>query len=202
MYQDYSQFLQWIQMAIQAQESRIASLENTIQKLQEEMKQIKEKPSIQVDRIEYKFDQLKVEKLDGTLNIGLNPADLSAIEDFSVQNQSVTTPLSPKAQMQRSMEIEEAIFQYLEADLPVIFEETKKEFNVQLDDSYFDFIKQDIIKQLPSRIDFHLKANLTKERKGEGDEDTIIELLKQEIKNGIKIFINHLPENVKGMNTQ
>nr|WP_263328376.1 spore germination protein GerPC [Neobacillus sp. Marseille-Q6967] len=202
MYQDYSQFLQWIQITIQAQENRIASLEKTIQELREEMKQIKEKPSIQVDRIEYKFDQLKVEKLDGTLNIGLNPSDLSAIEDFAVQNQSVTTPLSPKAQMQRSMKIEEAIFQYLEADLPGIFEETKKQLNVQLDDSYLDFIKQDIIKQLPSRIDFHLKANLTKERKGEDDEDTIIELLKQEIKNGIKIFINHLPENVKGMNTQ
>ena len=33
-------------------------------------------------------------------------------------------------------------------------------------------------------------------------DETIIELLKQEITKGIGIFINHLPENVKGMNTQ
>ena len=36
--------------------------------------------------MEYKFDQLKVETLEGTLNIGLNPSDLQAIEDFSVPN--------------------------------------------------------------------------------------------------------------------
>ncbi len=92
MYQDYSQFLQWVQMTLQAQENRIAALEHTIQKLQEEMKQLKEKPSIQVDKIEYKFDQLKVETLEGTLNIGLNPSDLANIEDFAVQNQSLKTP--------------------------------------------------------------------------------------------------------------
>ena len=34
--------------------------------------------------MEYKFDQLKVETLEGTLNIGLNPSDLQGIEDFSV----------------------------------------------------------------------------------------------------------------------
>ena len=36
--------------------------------------------------MEYKFDQLKVETLEGTLNIGLNPSDLQGIEDFSVPN--------------------------------------------------------------------------------------------------------------------
>lgn len=203
MYQDYSQFFQWVQLTLQAQENKIAALEKTIQKMLVEMKQLKEKPTIQVDKIEYKFDQLKVEKLDGTLNIGLNPSDLSSIEDFAVQNQSVVTPVSPKAQMQRAMIIEEAIFRYLETELPALYEETLKELNVQLDGSYLDFIKQDIIKQLPSRIDFHLKAAASKDRDGHSNsEETIIELLKKEIKNGILIFINHLPENVKGMNTQ
>lgn len=203
MYQDYSQFFQWVQLTLQAQENKIAALEKKIQKMHEEMKQLKEKPTIQVDKIEYKFDQLKVEKLDGTLNIGLNPSELSSIEDFAVQNQSVATPVSPKAQMQRSMIIEEALYRYLETELPSLYEETLKELNVRLDGSYLDFIKQDIIKQLPSRIDFHLKAAVSKDRDGHFNlEETIIELLKKEIKNGIMIFINHLPENVKGMNTQ
>lgn len=203
MYQDYSQFFQSVQMTIQAQEKRIAALEKTIQKMREEMKQLKEKPAIQVDKIEYKFDQLKVEKLDGTLNIGLNPSDLSSIEDFAVQNQSVTAPVSPKFQMQRSMIIEEAIYRYLETELSGLFEEAQKELNVHLDPSYLDFIKQDITKQLPTRIDFHLKTAATKDREGDSNTDeTIIELLKKEIKNGIMIFINHLPDNVKGMNAQ
>lgn len=201
MYQDYSQLLQWVQLTLQAQENRIAILEQTIQKLQEEMKQLKDKPSIRVDKIEYKFDQLKVETLDGTLNIGLNPSDLANIEDFAVENQSLKTPIHPKAQMQRSMKIEESVYQYLETELPALFKETQNQLNIRLDDSYLDFIKQDILKQLPARIDYHIQNTI--EREGEqNSEDTIIQLIKQEIRKGILIFINHLPENVKGMNTQ
>jgi spore germination protein PC len=201
MYQDYSQLLQWVQITLQAQENRIAILEQTIQKLQEEMKQLKDKPSIRVDKIEYKFDQLKVESLDGTLNIGLNPSDLANIEDFAVDNQSLNTPIHPKAQMQRSMRIEESVYQYLETELPSLFKETQNQLNIRLDDSYLDFIKQDIMKQLPARIDYHIKN--TREHEGEQNtEDSIIQLIKQEIKKGILIFINHLPDNVKGMNTQ
>ncbi|MDQ0973042.1 spore germination protein PC [Neobacillus niacini] len=203
MYQDYSQLLQWVQTTLQIQENRIAALEQTIQKLQEQLKQLKDKPNIQVERIEYKFDQLKVETLDGTLNIGLNPSDLANIEDFAVQNQSLKTPIHPKEQMQRSMKIEESIYQYLENELPTLFKEIQNQLNVQLDDSYLDFIRQDIIKQLPSRIDYHVQITSANKREGgQSTEESIIELLKQEIRKGILIFINHLPENVKGMNTQ
>jgi spore germination protein PC len=201
MYQDYSQLLQWVQLTLQAQENRIAILEQTIQKLQEEMKQLKDKPSIRVDKIEYKFDQLKVETLDGTLNIGLNPSDLENIEDFAVENQSLKTPIHPKAHMQRSMKIEESVYQYLETELPALFKETQNQLNIRLDDSYLDFIKQDIMKQLPARIDYHIE-NTREPEGGQNTEDTIIQLIKQEIRKGILIFINHLPDNVKGMNTQ
>jgi spore germination protein PC len=203
MFQDYSQFLQWVQMTLQAQENRIVTLEKTIQEIQKEIKQLKDKPSIQVDKIEYKFDQLKVETLEGTLNIGLNPSDLQNIEDFAVENQSLKTPIHPKAHMQRSMKIEESIYQYLETDLIALFKEAQNQLNVQIDDSYLDFIKQDILKQLPARIDYHIQSTATIDRGSElNPEETIIELIKQEIKKGVLIFINHLPKNVKGMNTQ
>lgn len=205
MYQDYYQYLQWLQMCIQAQEKRIETLEATLQKLTEEVKQFKEKPAVHVDKIEYKFDQLKVETLEGTLNIGLNPSDLSGIEDFSVQNQSLNTPLSPKTQMQRSMKIEEAIYRYLETELPQVIEDTQKNLNIQPNESYLSFIKQDIIKQLPNRIEYHLKNNTRQAQTGEtttADEEKIIELLTQEIANGVYLFLNNLPENVKGMKTE
>ncbi|PAE42564.1 spore germination protein GerPC [Bacillus sp. 7884-1] len=202
MFQDYSQFLQWVQMTLQAQENRIVTLEKTIQEIQKEIKQLKDKPSIQVDKIEYKFDQLKVETLEGTLNIGLNPSDLQNIEDFAVENQSLKTPIHPKAHMQRSMKIEESIYEYLETELPSLFKESQNQLNVQLDDSYLDFIKQDILKQLPARIDYHIQSTTINRGSELNPEETIIELIKQEIKKGVLIFINHLPKNVKGMNTQ
>lgn len=201
MYQDYYQYLQWLQMYIQAQEQRIITLETTVQKMREEMKQLMEKQAIHVDKIEYKFDQLKVETLEGTLNIGLNPSDLSGIEDFAVQNQSLNTPLSPKQQMQRSMKIEEAVYRYLETDLPHLVESVQNELGIQSNDSYLAFIKQDIIKQLPNRIEYHLKAFKDSNRSGENVdfETQILEEIIKEIKNGVGIFFNHLPENVKGM---
>jgi len=202
MYQDMNQYLQWLQQYIQAQEKRIMSLEETVKKLTGEMKQLSEMKSIHIDRIEYKFDQLKVETLEGTLNIGLNPNDLSGIEDFAVQNQSLNKPLSPTTQMQRSMKIEEAIYRYLETDLPLIIEETQNKLRMEPSDSFAAFIKEDIIKQLPARIDHHLKnqASLNQSPVNGMDADgLIIEAIKQEIQNGVYIFLSHLPENVKGM---
>ncbi|MEH7081463.1 spore germination protein GerPC [Neobacillus drentensis] len=204
MYQDYSQYLQWLQMCIQAQEQRIRSLENTLQKMQTEIKQLYEKQAIHVDKIEYKFDQLKVETLEGTLNIGLNPSELAGIEDFAVQNQSLSTPISPKNQMQRSMKIEEAIYRYLESDLPPIVEATQRELNVLPNDEYLAFIKQDIIKQLPSRIEHHLNTKSSDNRTIEDapSDDLIIEALKKEIQNGVMVFFSNLPDNLKGMHTE
>ncbi|MFB5196185.1 spore germination protein GerPC [Neobacillus sp. KR4-4] len=204
MYQDYSQYLQWLQMCIQAQEQRIQSLESTLQKMQAEIKQLYEKQAIHVDKIEYKFDQLKVETLEGTLNIGLNPSELAGIEDFAVQNQSLSTPISPKDQMQRSMKIEEAIYRYLESDLPPIVEATQRELNVLPNDEYLAFIKQDIIKQLPSRIEHHLNTHPADNRTiaDAPSDDLIIEALKKEIQNGVMVFFSNLPDNLKGMHTE
>ncbi|MGG1396375.1 spore germination protein GerPC [Bacillus salipaludis] len=205
MYQDLYQYLQWLLSCIQTQEKRIAALEQALQKMQNDLKQIGEKPTIHVDTIEYKFDQLKVETLEGTLSIGLNPNDLSGIEDFAIQGQSLNTPISPKAQMQRSMKIEEAIYRYLETDLPLIIEDTEKQLRLQPNESYLSFIKQDIIKQLPNRIEYHLKSIPVNEQSDENKalmENRIIELLKQEIQNGVYTFFNNLPENVKGMNIE
>lgn len=203
MYQDFYQYLQWLQMCIQAQENRISTLEQTIKKMQEEMKKLSEIKSIHVDKIEYKFDQLKVETLDGTLNIGLNPSDLSSIEEFAVENKGINTPLDPKAMMQRSMKIEEAIYRYLETDLPQIIENTQRQLSILPNESYLSFIKQDITNQLPTRIDYHLKANRAdrgnSDDKKEIDDTSIIEALKQEIQNGVFVFFNNLPEHVKGM---
>ncbi|QIZ07068.1 spore gernimation protein [Priestia megaterium] len=204
MYQDYSQYLQWLQMCIQAQEQRILALENALQKMKEDMKKLNEKKAIHVDKIEYKFDQLKVETLEGTLNIGLNPSELAGIEDFAVQNQSLTTPISPKHQMQRSMKIEEAIYRYLETDLPQLVENAQRELTVQPNDEYLSFIKQDIIKQLPGRIEQHLNTHSSGSRSFENapSDDLVIEGLKKEIQNGVMVFFSNLPENLKGMKTE
>jgi spore germination protein PC len=203
MNQQYNSYLQQLHAFIEAQERRIRSLEATVKKLQEETEVLKSRPPMQVDRIEYKFDQLKVESLEGTLNIGLNPSELQNIEDFAVDNKNIKAPISPKNHMKRTMEIEDAIYQYLESELPEVLSTVQQKLNVSVDDSYIAFIKEDIKKQLPNRIDFYIKQQQAANRGSqENDNAEVIEHLKKEIQNGVHAFISHLPENMKGMNKE
>ncbi|GLB58848.1 spore germination protein GerPC [Cytobacillus sp. NCCP-133] len=205
MNQQINSYLQQLHAFIEAQEKRIRSLEAAVKKLQEETKVLKSRPPMQVDRIEYKFDQLKVESLEGTLNIGLNPSELQNIEDFDVNNKNIKAPISPKKQMKRTMEIEDAIYQYLESELPEVVAAVKQNLNVNVDDSYVAFIREDIKKQLPNRIDFYMKQQQAANRgdhKNPNENDEIIESLKKEIHSGVHAFISHLPENMKGMNKE
>lgn len=207
MNQELYSYLQQLHIFIEAQERRIQFLEKKVMDLEKQTNELKLRPPIHVDNIEYKFDQLKVETLEGTLNIGLNPSDMQNIEDFAVNNQGIQTPFQPKAQFLRSMEIEDAIYKYMEGDLVKYIEETAQTKNKPIDESYIAFIKDDIKKQLPSRIDFYLKElhNNSANRDGNVSTDIhekILESLKTEIQNGVQIFIGNLPENMKGMDNE
>ena len=200
-------YLQKMHIFIEAQEKRIIHLENKVRELEKQTKELKTRPPITVDRIEYKFDQLKVESLDGTLNIGLNPSELQGIEDFAINNQGIHTPFQPKAHFQRSMEIEDGIDKFLENELQGVIEETANSFNKTVDESYILFIKNDIKKQLPTRIDYYLKqqhavASDRKENAATDLNEQILEQLMKEIKNGVRTFISHLPETEKGMENE
>ncbi|MED3572437.1 spore germination protein GerPC [Cytobacillus praedii] len=203
MSQEFYSYLQGLHSFVETQEKRIQRLELIVQELQKEIKSLKERPPINIERIDYKFDQLKVETLEGTLNIGLNPSDLENIDDFAVDNQKINTPVSPKNFMRKSMEIEEEIYRYLENDLPNVIAEVQRSLQVPEDESYFLFIKEDIKKQLANRIDHYLKQYDDPSNESHGREqnlnEEVINQLKIEIRNGVHAFIRNLPEHVKGM---
>lgn len=201
--QEFYSYLQGLHSFVETQERRIQQLEKTVHELQKEIKSLKERPPINIERIDYKFDQLKVETLEGTLNIGLNPNDLGNIEDFAVDNEKMNVPVHPKNLMQQAMEIEDEVFRYLESDLPNVIAEVQRNLQVPEDESYFLFIKEDIKKQLPNRIDYYLKQYNDPSNQNRGQDrslnEEVINQLKIEIRNGVHSFISHLPEHVKGM---
>ncbi|MBS4188829.1 spore gernimation protein [Bacillus sp. FJAT-49705] len=204
MTSDLYSYLQKLHVFIEHQEKRILSLERKVSKLTEETKTLKDRPAVNVDKIEYKFDQLKVETLEGTLNIGLNPSDLNNIDDFSIENKGIKTPFSPNDQMYRTIDIENAINHYLDNELTEFITEIGKNQNIDIGEPQISFIKEDIKKQLPSRIDFYLKKYQSPEYENNADRtnnlnDEIINQLKMEIQKGVQTFLNHLPDNVKGL---
>lgn len=199
---EFYEYLRQLHQLVKSQENRIRTLEHNLQQVQTEISKLKERPPVHVERIEYKFDQLKVESLDGTLNIGLNPSDLQGIDEFSVPNQSIKTPSSPKHMFQRAIELEDTVYDYMGNHLPAIFEKAQEKLQTNLDESYYHFIEEDIKKQIPKRVEHYIREfskgdQETAER--ERVEETITMQFHKEMEYGVETFIKNLPENVKGM---
>ncbi|MEW8969512.1 spore germination protein GerPC [Mesobacillus jeotgali] len=197
---EFYQYIKKLHLYVEHQSRKTARLEKMISELQQEIAALKERPPVQIGNIEYKFDQLKVETLEGTLNIGLNPTDLDGIDDFTVDQKSVNVPIPPKQLFKRTIEIETALNKYLETDLENIYRGAQAELGISVDDSYFEFIKNDIKKQLSGRAAQHLQEQSSGERGTELSpelNERVIDLLKQEIQNGVFLFLKNLPDNVK-----
>ncbi|WP_312096383.1 spore germination protein GerPC [Niallia sp.] len=204
---DFYQYSEKMRQYLQLLEKRINDLEKQVSSLTNDITAIKEKPSVHIERIDYSFDQLKVETLEGTLNIGLNPEDLSNIEELAINPNSPINqphapfypPIDPKQMMNRSMNIEEEMLQFIQLELPDIIRKKQVELNIQEEESYVSFIQEDITKQLPTRIQYYLQQGANRKQNGSNlTNEAIIQALKEEMENGVHLFLSHIPDNMKG----
>src|SRR5690242_21184263 len=67
----------------------IEQLKAKVVQLEATVLELSQRPETKIDKIEYKFDQLKVENLNGTLTIGLNPLQAPTFDDLTVENQQI-----------------------------------------------------------------------------------------------------------------
>ncbi|KPL61465.1 spore germination protein GerPC [Rossellomorea vietnamensis] len=196
-YMTPQQLYQYIDML----NTRIVALEKKVDELSQELTAIKDTPKINVEKIEYKFDQLKVESLDGTLNIGLNPSNLKdTIEDLAVdQNVNVESIKDLTPYKER---ITKEIHAYIQNELPALIQDNEMQFQRSLDPSYYEMVQQDLLNQMPQRIDFYLE-NIphVESKQSEGEwERKIISKIKQDIQTALFSFMSQMPENMEGMN--
>ncbi|MCA0149009.1 MULTISPECIES: spore germination protein GerPC [Rossellomorea] len=196
-YMTPQQLYQYIDML----NSRIVALEKKVDELSQELTTIKDTPKINVEKIEYKFDQLKVESLDGTLNIGLNPSNLKdTIEDMAVdQNVNVDSIKDLTPYKER---ITKEIQAYIQNEVPALIQDNEMQFQRSLDPSYYEMVQQDLLNQMPQRIDFYLE-NIphVESKQSEGEwERKIISKIKQDIQTALFSFMSQMPENMEGMN--
>lgn len=188
-------YIQQLFNHVQRQQEEISKLQAAVEDLTAEIKRLKETPAITVERLEYKFDQLKVEQLEGTLNIGLNPSDLSKhIEDLAIPNQTSYDRLNEKAQFHHPLLNE--IRSYVDTHVDDIIQKIESETGRNIDPSYHEIIRKDIHKQLPNRIEHYLQyfskqnRDIPQEELSKMTYDTII----ADINKGIHAFISQLPK--------
>ncbi|WP_078381484.1 spore germination protein GerPC [Sutcliffiella halmapala] len=204
MYYNYQYFyesqqqIKQLQDIVEKQSKQITTLEEILKKMQQEIIQIKQKPSMNIEKIEYKFDQLKVETLEGTLNIGLTPGSTGEIEDFVVTQNNLEVPV-PQRNQQLAKEIETDIRNQLTKNGQDTIKGLAKKQGKVLEEHYYDFMIQDVCKQLPSRIN-HCLNTVTSEalEKGYSDEKikaVTVQQLQADMNKAFATFIQNLPQN-------
>lgn len=202
MNQDVYIYLQQFQQALQKQQETIHILEEQVRKLTEELDELKSRPSSSIGKVEYKFDQLKVENLNGTLNIGLNPfgAHSQQIEDFQVDTE--TLKVNPETQTNPDFyqDIIQEMHRYLDEEAYSRILHFEQEERTPLDDMYRQMMIDDIKKQMEHRLPYYLSQVQPYEDIASNPQymkDVIIQAMKQDIDKAFLSFIQHIPGNFR-----
>lgn len=202
MNNDLYNYLQKLHTYVQTQNKKIKKMETIIQQLQNDIANLKQKPYTNVEKIEYKFDQLKVETLEGTLNIGLNPNDTESIEEFAVSQGKMKVPPVRQDNQDLIQKIQHKVHNFLDNDCTKVIENLELELGYELDDSYRQFIIDDVRKQIHNRIQYYIQQltpeELQQPARSNQIAETTINQLKNDIKNAIITFMRNLPENMRG----
>ncbi|MFD2672990.1 spore germination protein GerPC [Marinicrinis sediminis] len=154
------------------QAEKLHQLQHSVTTLEERLKQTQDPPNqTSIERIEYHFDQLKIETLEGTLNIGLTPSGGSRIEDFMVQNQQPPKPGPPQSESEQNaqefeelqesepvyLEVKEDIQRFLDGDVYQRIVEFEDLYENPLTHEQRMVIIEDVRKQIPQRIRHYLQ---------------------------------------------
>ncbi|SFA82015.1 spore germination protein PC [Lentibacillus halodurans] len=174
----WNQYVYNLYQRIDEQDRTIRSLETRIQQL-ENNQQNQQTP----ERIEYHFDQLKIENLNGTLHIGAAPDDLNNIEDFSVPeagNSTIKQQLLPDLNT------------YLNEHGKQLIRDLAAQHHVAMDHIDPNILIEDMAKQLPERI-AHYEAE-ARQNKQELNEEQLTFHIGEQIKREIYHSLNKYME--------
>ncbi|WP_410981664.1 spore germination protein GerPC [Bacillus cereus] len=202
MNQDVYIYLQQFQQVLQKQQEAICALEAQVRTLTEELDELKSRPSSSIGKVEYKFDQLKVENLNGTLNIGLNPFATTEqqIEDFQVDTETLKVNPEPQTNPDFYQDIIQEMHRYLDEEAYSRILHFEHEERTPLDDMYRQMMIDDIKKQMEHRLPYYLSQVQPYEDITSNPEymkSVIIQAMKQDIDKAFLSFIQHIPSNFR-----
>ncbi|SDQ87345.1 spore germination protein GerPC [Virgibacillus salinus] len=161
---------------IEEQDRKIRSLESRVEKFEQ-----KESNQNNIEKIEYHFDQLKIENLDGTLHIGLSPNDLKDIEDLSV----------PPGKTPVKQQLLSDLNRYLKEHGSNLIRNIADQNHFSIDNTDPSILIEDMAKQLPERITFYEEESKRKNQNLSEDQrkQFIMEQIKHEIHHSLTTYM-------------
>lgn len=181
-------YIQQLFHELKSQSEKLGQLEQVLQQLRKDVDGLMTKNQ----QVNYHFDLLKIEKLEGTLNIGMTPSDGKTLEDVTVNGQSVEQIQRNPKQAFMLTHIQETVFRYLEDEIPDMIEGIGNKHGIQLDHQYVRMIVQDIRNQLDNRIEIYLEQFHSDQKEPVNElavQNTIIEQVKRDIETAVKQHI-------------
>lgn len=188
-----------IEQTLAVQQQHIQYLEGEITRLKMELHDKQASPIFHVDKIEYHFDQLKVDTLEGSLQIGMSTTSVNQLpvhlEDLAYKQhppfiKPTNEPALKKAEPIKTTPIFEHLKDYLMKNgRDIISAQTETE-PFEFSEEHISTMIQDIVKQLPTRIS-HYAKQLQKDNRDITPEQIIFQT-KQDILTAIQ---NHIKES-------
>ena len=192
----YPYHLKQLLNGLQLQAEQLRRIEQMVKDLRTEMDTLRQSKSSAADRIEYHFDLLKIERLEGTLNIGVMPTGGKPEGDIEVNGQSLVPPQGGNGGSAAYTDIYEDVTQYLYNDIAGELDRSLKKLPVDSAGTSLSIILEDIRKQVGERIKVYMDQY---GRSGEEPDAVLMkQTIAQQVKKEIAYAINQHLQQVQG----
>lgn len=192
-YYHLNQLFDEMNRVIRWQSEQLVQLEREIAQIKEQLEKLKSAPTNHVEKIEYNFEQLKVENLNGTLVIGLTPNDTGSIENMWIkEHYSEDVTLGQQPDHALSQQIETDLYPYIRGEMPSLLKDKADAKSIRLSEEHVQSIVEDMARQSGGRIRFYLHRFQGKEGTGgNGLKDQVLQRMKEDLMQAIDAYIEH-----------
>ncbi|TDQ42077.1 spore germination protein GerPC [Aureibacillus halotolerans] len=199
------QQLPWMQrmQQLEAQQFQntkdIHRMKRQIEELQSSIEQLQKTPTTHIDKIEYKFDQLKIETLSGALSIGISPQDFEDLDVSSPDPYRQRQPLQASQSTEpykQHQAIHQQTIDMLKKDGPSIIADLRQKLGIADDPEITRHMIQDVSAQMPTRIEYYIHQ-LQAEQAELSDEQLLEEVnerVRRDVRSAFDLFLRHLPK--------
>lgn len=128
-------------------QQQLAECMERLEKMEQRLEERTPVPStVHIEKIEYKFDQLKVETLEGTLSIGLSPTELTRHGEVEIPG------------LQPNNSIHDQTKQFINEQIPLVFSDCQVIYDPVGNPIPKENISEQLLNQLPQRIE-HIQTS-------------------------------------------
>ncbi|MFD2116092.1 spore germination protein GerPC [Paenibacillus yanchengensis] len=196
-----------VQLKIGEMEQTINTLQQQLITMEERLNQAENKPQYTIENIEYRFDQLKVEQLDGTLNIGMTspftPTEQAPMIDQIVLPKKLNTApphANSKKQESRTIgAIDERVQHYWQQESPRIIQGLEQHYKIALDPHHRQLLTKDIAQQLEGRTRYYMETISAKQPNDSSEQHLHEQVLQKTIDDSKQALMRYF-EQIAGNN--